>query len=745
MSKQTKLSSFFVKRHNEGDSFLQATLSTSSADSSTEIIRPTSTELATENRNSSATVITFENETTPCQSTTVKTPPQPISTTNVKDSGKRGKFLPQWSTTFQWLKYDIETGVAFCSTCREQYPSEADDKWVSGCSGPFKKETFAWHAKSKSHKDAVISVGVAKNPASAPLAKCVREMEKSMFDHLKHLFHIAYFIGLHEKPFTDFPRQVGLARKLGVNLKDQYVGDKACQSFVKFIAIDLQENVVQNVKRSPFFSILIDGSTDRSGEDNADIYVRYLENGNVREDLLGLVTLESGRAQSYYNALVSLLDGTSIEWRRPGYLVSLGSDGASSMVGHKSGLITLLQKDVPNCLSTHCVAHRLQLAVLDASKEIDDLKDFDKIIKNVFHFYRGSNKRLQGLRKTAIVLEQEVVKLQDIHSVRWLVSKKEAMTALKRNFVPLIINLEEIASNTSTDGSANAKGIVLKLKNYKFAKMLHFLIDLYGELEPLCKILQKKELLLSQIKTKIEVTVQILETYLANEGTHVKQFVAKLVPNGSDVEFDGLVLTRVKSGEKQYQQLRTKMIINTCHYLRERLDSTKNIVGENCHVLDPLQHPDQEELASYGNSEIVQLGRHFRVITDDTEPELVSDWMEFKYSTRGVNIQMQGYLKKLELHPDRYTCLRKVIQAVACVAVSTSSCERGFSFINRIKSKQRLSLNSSTLGDLLQISVNGPPEDEYDPKNAIDKWYFDSSGKRHVDGHKRKLAEVDSN
>lgn len=61
--------------------------------------------------------------------------------------------------------------------------------------------------------------------------------------------------------------------------------------------------------------------------------------------------------------LTEFLDSTTIDWRHPSYMVSLSTDGASPIIDRKSGLVTLLQ-----CL---------QLTILDATNNTDNVNDFD--------------------------------------------------------------------------------------------------------------------------------------------------------------------------------------------------------------------------------------------------------------------------------------------------------------------------------------------------------------------------------
>ena len=55
------------------------------------------------------------------------------------------------------------------------------------------------------------------------------------------------------------------------------------------------------------------------------------------------------------------------EWEKK--LVGFGSDGASVNVGVRAGVATRLKDRIPHLVAIHCIAHRLELGVLDAIKE----------------------------------------------------------------------------------------------------------------------------------------------------------------------------------------------------------------------------------------------------------------------------------------------------------------------------------------------------------------------------------------
>ena len=59
------------------------------------------------------------------------------------------------------------------------------------------------------------------------------------------------------------------------------------------------------------------------------------------------------------------------------------TDGASVMVGTSSGVVTTIKHIIPKFISTHCSAHRLQLAACDAAESTSSIKQFQSIVNQV--------------------------------------------------------------------------------------------------------------------------------------------------------------------------------------------------------------------------------------------------------------------------------------------------------------------------------------------------------------------------
>lgn len=52
------------------------------------------------------------------------------------------------------------------------------------------------------------------------------------------------------------------------------------------------------------------------------------------------------------------------------HLISIETDGAVVLTGKGNGLVVRLKEKFPNVQSVHCLAHRLELTVKDALREV---------------------------------------------------------------------------------------------------------------------------------------------------------------------------------------------------------------------------------------------------------------------------------------------------------------------------------------------------------------------------------------
>ena len=71
-------------------------------------------------------------------------------------------------------------------------------------------------------------------------------------------------------------------------------------------------------------------------------------------------------------------------------LVTMGSDGASVMLGKKSEVLALLKEQQPSLIGVHCSAHRLELCYKDAMKKVPIAEKVLTLLTGLYYMYRNS-------------------------------------------------------------------------------------------------------------------------------------------------------------------------------------------------------------------------------------------------------------------------------------------------------------------------------------------------------------------
>ena len=478
------------------------------------------------------------------------------------------------------------------------------------------------------------------------------------------------------------------------------------------------------MRNSPCLSVLLDGATDASDQSCVGIYLRYLKGTEMKESYLTLAPLHSETADGYFETIISALDELDIPFRKPGWVVGLGTDG-SAPLRCGGGLVEKLQEILPRLLPVHCVAHRLPLAVVDACGGIGLVKKCDRHIRTVFKFYQSSNKRLNELQEGAAPLEQEMVRLKDLNAVRWVASERRTLNALTLSWPALARHLQSVADAGGQVGH-RAQGMLKLMKGFHFLKFCHFLLDFLSLYRPLSEVCQKEIVLITEVNATLGRAYVALETLRHRAGPKEEEFNAGF----RDGRLHGIVLERTETSEQWFQADRERVVLTGIEYLQRRFDADRPPQLRNMEVFDTKAWPSGMALASFGNDDILTLARYFELSLPPgySEEALLEEWLGLKAMAQNLPFSM--LCKHALAQHRRFPLLSRLLALVVCVPVSTSCCERGFSAMNRIRTEERTKLSNEVINMLMMTAVNGVAVTEYDPQPAIQHWYLTSSGRR---------------
>ena len=373
-----------------------------------------------------------------------------------KDQVKRKQakeFKAEWKKTREWLVYLPGNGM-FCSLCQKYDKCPfGRDHWNKSPCQRIRFESILAHENSFAHRDAI------KSQLAATLCGDIRQVvlvaPAISVKAMEQAFTCLYFLAKHRIPqTTNFEPLLDLVGYLGVSIKKDismgknatYTSDKTIQEMIFIISEVLQNQILQNMLKSDHFAIMLDETTDCTVAEQLAIHGRFIhkESGELKSHFLKVVdclqpeidavnapnhgdnneeetsTCISVNAKTITKRIIEFTEEANLDMNK---LRGIGTDGASTMVGCKSGVVTRLKKTTPSAIGVHCTAHRLNLASSQAGDAVPYVKKFQQILRQLFDFFDNSAVRMAGLQSVQALIHEKG-KLLAPCSTRWLSTER---------------------------------------------------------------------------------------------------------------------------------------------------------------------------------------------------------------------------------------------------------------------------------------------------------------------------------
>ena len=129
------------------------------------------------------------------------------------------------------------------------------------------------------------------------------------------------------------------------------------------------------------------------------------------------------------------------------------------MPGCQGGVHTKMQEKLPTMSFTHCIAHKLELAVLDSIKSDTNLEKFQSTLSDMFLCYYYSQKKHREIQEISSFLNETFLQFSSLKNVCWFASRDRTLSIIECNYSALVIHQENIAESNDKNAST-AKGHV---------------------------------------------------------------------------------------------------------------------------------------------------------------------------------------------------------------------------------------------------------------------------------------------
>ena len=237
-----------------------------------------------------------------------------------------------------------------------------------------------------------------------------------------------YWLGKYEVPYTTLFSPL---LELGITLGNaslpllnkaknlNYRSEQTKAEMLAAIGKSLEEELLNEVAKSPYFSIVFDEATDISTSKQLGISVQYINVNNTKCNIevkfLKLLELSKGTANIICDAILQYLSKTAPKTLNLEKLAGGATDGAAVMIGSQTGVVTRIKHVVPLFISSHCAAHCLSLVACDAATSVPEINRFQKVLNQLYVFFSRSSIRSSDLKEMEKVFNMPVIKAKTTH------------------------------------------------------------------------------------------------------------------------------------------------------------------------------------------------------------------------------------------------------------------------------------------------------------------------------------------
>lgn len=505
-----------------------------------------------------------------------------------------------------------------------------------------------------------------------------------------------------------------------------YLSPTIQNEIIALLSNTLLEQILHNIKATPFYSILIDSTQDISKIDQLSFVIRYVEikhddknrptQLNIEESFLGFFEIVNQSAANITETIVKTLnDKYKLNFDK---LRGQSYDGAACMSGIYNGVQARIKLLQPKAIFVHCAAHNLNLVLNDAFSEITEIKLFFATIESLYLYFSRSIQRWQLL----IDNEAETVTVKTLKKLcptRWS-SRNDCLEAVRFNFKNILKILSIIIlKSKKKDERDEAISLKKNLERFEFILLTVILFDILQKSNIASKYLQSPQ---STLDKSSEI-LQNLYSFLQNSRKNFKEYLESAVEVCKcwDVPacFEDKRRRKVKKFvdelcEDQVTTIPEEKFKTSIFYRLIDIASNQVInrfkgmseISKRFKVLQP------KVLISLTDEEIYHQAKLLNGFYDDFTDNLGSQLASVKFCLKNELAELDQVLDFADLLLVRNSNLSSSFPDV-CTAiflfltlpVTTASCERSFSKLKIIKNYLRSTMAQERLKNLAILSI----------------------------------------
>ena len=471
-----------------------------------------------------------------------------------------------------------------------------------------------------------------------------------------------------------------------------YLSRTVYEEFISIMAGEIRKIIAREIAQTKFYTLVLDEAKDVSGYEQLCLCVRYCSGSVPAERLMGLIRLSEGLFDACAivreaKVLIQLLSGFGCT------LVGLAADGASVMSGKLARVQALLKEEHPWLIHVHCAAHRLNLVLVKALKNLCPamINIVDKL-----HSLFNSAKTNDSFEAEQKTLKIRVLKIPLRSETRWS-SMFHVLDAICSRFKPIMLTLMKRAGDDD-NAALTAGGLYHKMACGEFIINCVVLRKALATIHSLSEYLQGASIEWHHVAHDIRACKSMISQF-GNEMS-----VAEMLEQAEEISTDCCIplnvtspvnMTRNSTEHVDYLSHIQSFSTKVCHKVLAELELRFPDTGmELLKGLDGLNSTSQKYLKRKTLSKLIA---HYGDVLDVNETLLNAELAKYHmFANSGSGI--------VTMDPAFYPNLMKLFNLKRSLPVSSAEAERSFSTMKRVKTPQRNRLDDTRLSDLCLLA-----------------------------------------
>uniref|UniRef100_A0ABM5GK37 LOW QUALITY PROTEIN: E3 SUMO-protein ligase KIAA1586 homolog n=1 Tax=Pogona vitticeps TaxID=103695 RepID=A0ABM5GK37_9SAUR len=564
------------------------------------------------------------------------------------------------------------------------------------------------HFSSKAHNICKDNFKVREQDT---ITNVVDTLNKKYFSSTCRVFNTIYSLSKRCKPFSDIEDEIELQMKNGLDMGIGLHSRKTAVKIVDFIAKEIKKEIFTKItENDKKICLIIDEASTISCKPVIILFLKVEDSVSSPTIFVELVELEKQDAETICSSVMESLNkvGLTKNYLQKN-LIGFCSDGASVMLGRKSGVSTRITKDFPNIIIWHCLNHRLQLVLDDSIKEIKQANHFKIFIDKIYTIFHQSNKNQIELIKISEQLGIEIIKIGRVLGPRWAACSLRSTLAVWRAYPALYHYF-----------SSNAKylGMATRLKNIFFLTDLALMIDILNEISLLSNALQARNTDILKAEKLVIRSIKAFEMLEKEKGPYEKKVINELITSESYKNIDFVENHRFVGLPRE------TLLEASC----SQFDDNNTL--QFLTFLEPDYWNIEEVIVPWKAAE--------------EQLHVFNTFFNYQVDINEYRDFVENVLKNYQNYsiPESVQRAKNIVRTIA---VSSAEAERGFSKMNIICSEKRSRLTVSNISNIMVINLIGLPLKEWNPTPTVQRWLRVNHTADDARIKAKKLASEDAN